>query len=123
MIVTEVNSGPKAAYALTGTVLTLSVPEVGSISVDLAEGQQELQRLIDISLDRGYQRLAEGIGAWTVATIVIPPIESEVYETDEVDPETGQPIVGVHRLPLDMSKVQLHLWGLPMSLSNTEEEI
>ncbi|WPZ18928.1 AAA family ATPase [Geobacillus subterraneus] len=123
MIVTEVNSGPKAAYALTGTVLTLSVPEVGSVSVDLAEGQQELQRLIDISLDRGYQRLAEGIGAWTVATIVIPPIESEVYETDEVDPETGQPIVGVRRLPLDMSKVQLHLWGLPMSLSNTEEEI
>ncbi|KYD24626.1 hypothetical protein [Parageobacillus toebii] len=123
MIVTEVNSGPKAAYALTGTVLTLSVPEVGSVSVDLAEGQQELQRLIDISLDRGYQHLAEGIGAWTVATIVIPPIESEVYETDEVDPETGQPIVGVRRLPLDMSKVQLHLWGLPMSLSNTEEEI
>lgn len=122
MIVTEVNSGSKAAYALNGTTLTLSVPGVGSVSIDLAERQQDLQRMIDISLDRGYQRLVEGVGAWTIATIVIPPIEWEVYDAGGVDQE-DQSSVGVRRLPLDMSKVQMHLWGLPMSLSNTEEEI
>lgn len=125
MIVSNVNSGPKAEYGLSGTVLTLSVPGAGSISVDLQEKQRAIQRTLDFSLDRSYERIAEGVGSWSVATVKLPSISTEMVDTGEVD-EDGNPVMEERELDLDTSKVELHLWGLPEAISDknqtTEEE-
>lgn len=107
MIISEVNSGRKAEYSLSGTSLT-----VGDTTIDLQERQETVQKVIDISLDRDMTQTREGIGAWYVATIAIPPKERELYDTGEID-EQSNPKMAERDLPLDMSKVELRLWGLP----------
>ncbi|ACV64922.1 hypothetical protein Dtox_4255 [Desulfofarcimen acetoxidans DSM 771] len=121
MIVCNVNSGPKADYSLLGTVLTLSVPEVGSVSVDLQERQGEKKRTVDFCLDKDYQRVAEGVGSWYVATVMVPASEKEMQDTDQVD-EEGNQVQELVVLPLNMSKVELHLWGLPGTISDRLEQ-
>lgn len=123
MIVTDVNTGPKAGYSVSGTDLTVSVPNVGDIVLDLQAKQGQVQESVDISLDRSYSRLVEGIGSWYVASIEVPPAETELYDTGEVD-ENGDPVMAERDLPLDMAKVKLRLWGLPESISslNTNDE-
>jgi len=107
LIISEVNSGRKAEYSLSGTALT-----VGNTTIDLQSKQESVQKVIDISLDRDMAQSREGVGAWYVATIVIPPKERELYDSGEVD-EQGNPKMAERELPLDMSKVELRLWGLP----------
>jgi len=120
MIVTHVNTGPKASYSLHGTELTISVPNIGSITVDLQAKQEQVQKVIDISLDHSFTRLVEGVGSWYVATIEIPPIATELFDTGDVD-ENGNPVMAQRELPLDTSKVKVHLWGLPENISNPKE--
>lgn len=122
MIVQDVNTGEKADYVLDGTNLLVEVPEIGSLDIDLAQKQRETSRTINISLDRNFERLAEGVGAWYIANIKIPGIEYEVVDTGEVD-EDGNPVMEKNRLPLDTSKVELHLWGFPETLSEKINEI
>lgn len=121
MIIANVNSGRKAEYSLSGTNLTVDVPEVGSLTVDLQDKQQENKRTVNISLDKSYDRFAEGVGAWYVANIIVPGKSYELVDTGEVD-EEGEPIMKRETLPLDMSKVELHLWGLPESVSEKIKE-
>lgn len=116
MIISEVSRGKKAPYSVAGTVLT-----VGSVTIDLQERQQSVQRVIDVCLDNQLQTMAEGLGAWYVATIVVPPIERELYDTGEVDDE-GNPVMAERNRPLDMSKVQLRLWGLPANYGQEQQD-
>lgn len=107
MIISEVSQGQKATYTVVGTVLT-----VGNVSVDLQARQMDTQRVIDICLDNQLKTMAEGLGAWYVATIVVPPIERELYDTGTVD-ERGNAVMAERILPLNMDKVELRLWGMP----------
>lgn len=121
MLMFSVNSGIKAGCSLDGNSLDIFVPGVGSLNIDLQEKQKENRRTINISLDRNYERLAEGVGSWYVANIIIPGVDYELVDTGEVD-ENGIPIMEKTALPLDTSKVELHLWGLPESLSEIVQE-
>ncbi len=121
MIVRSVNSGPKAGYSVSGTELTVNVPDVGSLTVDLQEKQQDNKRTLDFSLDKDYDRVAEGVGSWYVATVVVPAAEKELQDTGQVDEEEN-PIMEEVALPLDMDKVELHLWGLYGAVSDKVEE-
>ena len=122
MIVQNVNSGEKANYEVSGTELKIEVPEIGDLTLDLQEKQKETSRTINVSLDRNFERLAQGVGAWYIANIKIPGAEYEVVDTGEED-EEGNSITEKERLPLDTSKVELHLWGFPETLSEKIEEI
>jgi hypothetical protein len=112
MIIQNVNAGPKAVCSVEGTVLTVEVPGVDSLAIDLQAKQADVIKTVDVSLGQDYKKLAEGVGSWYVAHIVIPPEEKEVYDTGGLDAE-GKPIMAVRTLPLDMAKVVVHLWGLP----------
>ena len=101
MIVTHLNNGRKAEFTVDGTVLT-----IGSLSIDLAERQTDVQRIIDVCLDNGYTTIQEGVGAWYVATIIIPPREYQLVKND--NDETS-----IVPTSLDMSKVEIRLWALP----------
>ena len=101
MIVTHLNSGRKAEFTIDGTVLT-----IGSLSIDLAERQTDVQRIIDVCLDYGYTTLQEGVGAWYVATVIVPPQEYQLVEN-----ESGE--TNVVPTPLDTGKVEIRLWALP----------
>ena len=101
MIVTHLNSGRKAEFTVDGTVLT-----IGSLSIDLQERQGDVQRVIDVCLDTTYATIQEGVGAWYVATIIIPPREYQLVENDNGE-------TSIVPMSLDMSKVEIRLWALP----------
>lgn len=122
MIVQNVNSGEKADYTLSGTELTIKVPGIGELTIDLAKKQKAADRTLNISLDRNFTRLAEGVGAWYIANIQIPGERYELIDTGEEDNE-GKSVMEKEELPLDISKVELHLWGFPETLSEKIEEI
>jgi len=107
MIITSLNEGPKVDYSVDGTVLTIQ-----GIAIDLTARQRDVQNVMDVSLGADLTNAAEGVGAWYVATIVIPPREYELVDSGQVD-EQGYPIMVPQVLPLDMSKVELRLWALP----------
>lgn len=115
MIIVHLNDGPKAEFSLSGTVLT-----VHGVSVDLAQRQRDTRTVVDISLGADLKTAAEGVGSWYVATIVIPPREYELVEVG-LD-ENGQPIEEPRPLPIDLSKVELRLWGLPQSAVDAGDE-
>ncbi len=119
MIISNVNSGLKAGYSVSGAELTVDVPEVGSLTIDLQEKQRDNKRTIDLSLDRSYDRLIEGTGPWYVSTVVVPGKERELVDTGEV--EEGEPVMEEVVLPLDMTKVEMYLWGLPETVSEKIE--
>ena len=119
MIITEINQGPKATYSLQGKVLTIG----GQVSIDLQERQSDLQKVIDICLDNQLQTMREGLGAWYVATIVIPPKQRQLVDSGEVD-EEGNPQMKEEDLPIDLTKVELRLWTLPTGYEvETTEEV
>lgn len=101
MIITHLNSGRKAEFTLEGTTLN-----IGSLSIDLQERQSDVQRVIDVCLDTTYTTVQEGVGAWYVATIIIPPQEYQLIED-----ESGE--MSISPMPLDMNKVEIRLWALP----------
>lgn len=101
MIITHLNSGRKAKFTVDGTVLT-----IGSLSIDLAERQTDVQRVIDVCLDTTYTTVQEGVGAWYVATIIIPPREYQLVENESSE-------TSVVPMPLDIGKVEIRLWALP----------
>lgn len=123
MKVLNVNNGQKANYDLNGTQLTLSTPSAGSLTVDLAARQKDVRNTVDISLNNDFTGIAEGVGSWYVANIIIPAKEVEVYDTGEVD-EEGEPVTDVRDLPLDTNDVVLNLWGLPenATVTNNNDE-
>jgi hypothetical protein len=118
MIITEMNQGPKAAYSLQGTVLTIG----DQVSIDLQERQSDVQKVIDVCLDNQLQTMREGIGAWYVATIIIPPKQRELVPSGEQD-EDGNDILIERERELDMSKVELRLWALPNGYGESVEHV
>jgi len=116
MIISEVSQGPKAPYSVEGTVLT-----VGTVSIDLQTRQKSVQNVIDICLDNQLKTMAEGLGAWYVATIVIPPRQRQLVPTGELD-DNDNPIMVEQDMPLDISRVELRLWGLPHNYFSQESD-
>ena len=121
MIIQNVNGGPKAVCSISGTVLTVEVPGVDSLAIDLQPKQTDVLTKIDVSLGRNYEKLAEGVGSWYVAHITLPPVEKELYESDRLD-ENGKPEMVLVTMPLDMNSVVVHLWGLPETAVVNEED-
>lgn len=101
MIITHLNNGRKAKFTLEGTTLN-----IGSLSINLQERQGDVQRVIDICLDTTYATVQEGVGAWYVATIIIPPREYQLAKNDNGE-------TSIVPMSLDVSKVEIRLWALP----------
>ena len=78
----------------------------GQVSIDLQEIQSDVQKVIDICLDNQLQTMREGIGAWYVATIIIPPREYRLAKNDNGE-------TSIVPTSLDVSKVEIRLWALP----------
>lgn len=107
MIISRASNGPKAEYSLNGTVLT-----VGTVEIDLQEKQRTTERVIDICLDNQLQTMREGLSAWYVANVIIPPKKYSLQPSEEKDEDGNNQMVEV-ALPVDPSQVELRLWGLP----------
>lgn len=105
MRVVHLNEGPKAAFQLEGTVLS-----VHGVAIDLAARQRDVQTVIDLSLAGDLKTVVEGVGAWYVATVVIP---ARSYHLVDCIGEDGQPAQRLEPLPLDVNEVELRLWALP----------
>ena len=104
MIISKVAAGETAAFSLRSGVLKIE----GQVEIPLAERQEENERVIDVCLDNDLLRVREGLGAWYVATVVVPAREYE-YVEGETDEEPGELVA----IPLDTKKVKLVLWPLP----------
>lgn len=116
MIITEINEGKKVDYKLNGKVLTIG----NQVSIDLQARQSDVQKVIDVCLDNQLQTMRECLGAWYVATIVIPPKQRELVTSGEKD-EAGNDILVERDRELDTSLVELRLWALPVGYGETAE--
>ncbi|WP_404274343.1 AAA family ATPase [Exiguobacterium undae] len=101
MIIQKVAAGETVAFSLRNGVLRFE----DQVEIDLAARQGDIDRTIDVCLDNSLETMREGLGAWYVATIIVPACQQEYVENDE-----GGEVVD---LPLDMKKVVLNLWPLP----------
>lgn len=120
MIITHVNDGKKADYSLSGKVLT-----VGDVSINLEEKQRTNQRVIDICLDRNLEVMHEGLSSWYVANVILPAKKYSFQPTGEKDEEENDAMEEVES-PIDISQVEVRLWGLPPQYFenvNQEEEL
>lgn len=50
---------------------------------------------------------------WQMAEFLVPDIEYEEIETEEIDPITNEPIIQRNALPLDLEKTEIETWHLP----------
>lgn len=103
MIIQKVAAGETVAFSLSDGVLRFE----DQVEIDLAARQGDIDRTIDVCLDNSLETMREGLGAWYVATIIVPARQQEYVENDE-----GGEIVD---LPLNMKKVVLNLWPLPQA--------
>nr|WP_211161901.1 AAA family ATPase [Heyndrickxia coagulans] len=94
---------------------------VGDVTIDLQARQTSEQRVIDICLDNQLKTMAEGLGAWYVANIIIPPKQKELINTGRQDEHENEIMEEVER-PLDMNGVELRLWGLPANYGQNLEK-
>ncbi|MEN1969036.1 AAA family ATPase [Lentibacillus sp. N15] len=117
MIITSANSGRKANYSLSGTKLTIE----NQITIDLQDKERTVERVIDVCLDRQLVTIREGLGAWYVANIIIPPRRYSYQPSGEKD-ENDEKIMEEVELPVDPSLVELRLWGLPTQYFENEDE-
>lgn len=101
MIIQKVAAGETVAFSLRNGVLRFE----DQVEIDLVARQGDIDRTIDVCLDNSLETMREGLGAWYVATIIVPARQQEYIESDE-----GGEVVD---LPLDMQKVILNLWPLP----------
>lgn len=101
MIIQKVAAGETVAFSLSDGVLRFE----NQVEIDLAARQGDVDRTIDVCLDNSLETMREGLGAWYVATIIVPARQQEYVENDE-----GGEVID---LPLDMKKVVLNLWPLP----------
>lgn len=114
MIITEINEGKKANYKLEDKVLTIG----DQVSINLQDRQSDTQKVIDICLDNQLQTMREGLGAWYVATIIIPPKQRELVPSGE----EGNDILIERERELDTSLVEFRLWALPVGYGERPNE-
>ncbi|MHC8516976.1 AAA family ATPase [Sporosarcina sp. ITBMC105] len=107
MIITNVNEGRKVKFNLSGKVLFID----NKVSINLESKQRDVQHVVDVCLDNQLKTMREGLGAWYVATIVIPARQYEMVPDGE-DTEGNMQYKRVVR-PLDVTQVELRLWALP----------
>ena len=117
MIITYVNEGEKAKVGLSGTTLKIG----GQVSIDLASKQKDVQHVVDVCLDNQLETMREGLGAWYVATIVIPARQYEFIPDGE--DEDGEMQYKRVKRALDLSTIELRLWALPESYGQTNEVV
>lgn len=117
MIITNANNGPKAKYSLSGNKLTIE----DSVTIDLQERQRTNERVIDVCLDRNLDRLREGLSAWYVANVIIPAKRYSFQPSGEID-ENGDDVMEEVELPVELSQVELRLWGLPAQYFDNQEQ-
>lgn len=110
MIIQKVAAGETVAFSLRNGVLRFE----DQVEIDLAARQGDIDRTIDVCLDNSLETMREGLGAWYVATIIVPARQQEYVENDE-----GGEVVD---LPLDMKKVVLNLWPLPQVYLERKQE-
>lgn len=101
MQIIEQCKGTKISYRIEGTKIIFDE----KLEVDLEAEQNDVQKIVDISLNKEGQ-LVKGLDEWYIANIVIPPREYE-YSTNENGEQT------ITALPVNMDKVVLVLWALP----------
>lgn len=129
MKVTELNEGKKIAYAVKKTVLTL---DGGRIALDLQKYQKDYPVTLDFMTDGEGNVLINNFDSLRayVAEVRLPAYETETVEvpdeTDTTEMETAdaeeagiapadagkRTKTETHRLPLDMSKVELDLFSI-----------
>jgi hypothetical protein len=97
----EQNEGAKIGYTVEGARITFD----GKLTVDLEAEQEDVQKIVDVSLDN-EGNLIQGVGQWYVANIIIPPREYSIIEN-----ENGEQTITA--LPVNREKVVLILWTLP----------
>ncbi|MFN8682762.1 hypothetical protein ACDP63_16710 [Paracoccus sp. P2] len=116
MNIVHLNEGAKLAFELEGCVLTLG----GTLTINLAEEQQDTERVISVFADAAGQPELEGDAY--AALIIIPPrryVDEEVTET--VEGEEVTQIVPVPQ-PCQADAVTLQLWALPENPETPEQE-
>lgn len=116
MIISHASDGSKASYSLSGTKLT-----VGDVTVDLQTKQRTTERVIDICLDNQLETMREGLSAWYVANIIIPAKKYSFQPSGDKDEEGNDQMIEVE-LPVDVSQVELRLWGLPPQYFQNQED-
>lgn len=100
-------AGNHPPVALAGTVLT-----VDGHAIDLAQRQQDVATIIDLSLGTDGA-IVEGKGqGWYAANIVIPPATYTEVDTGTKDAD-GNPIIGRQKNALNTDLVTINLWALP----------
>lgn len=107
MQIIEQNEGVKIGYTVEGARITFD----GKLTVDLEAEQEDVQKIVDVSLDKD-DNLIRGVGEWYVANIVIPPREYIIEN------ENGEQTITT--LPVNMDKVVLILWALPNNIGGVE---
>ena len=117
MIITNVNEGTKAKVGLSGTTLKIG----GQVFIDLASKQKDVQHVVDVCLDNQLETMREGLGAWYVATIVIPARQYEFVPDGEDD--KGEIQYKRAERALDLSSVELRLWALPEGYGQAKETL
>lgn len=109
MNITEQNEGTKINYTVNSSTIVFDE----TISMNLAKYQKDVQNEIDICLDEDMQ-LTTGLGKWFVANIILPPKEYQEVDTGVKDSD-GNEIYNRVTSPLNMDKVTLILWTLPVN--------
>lgn len=109
MIVEEKNEGKKINYVVNSTTILFD----DALSINLAKYQKDQENIIDVCLDEDMQ-LTTGLGKWYVANIIIPPRTYNQVDTGTKDSQ-GNEIYNRVADPLNMDKVTLTLWTLPVN--------
>ena len=112
MRIQHVNTGKKAKYKVSRTLLQLAVEGAEPITLDLDGELRDVAAVVDVSLNQGFTKLERGVGNWYVASVKIPAREYDLVDTGEVD-EEGWPIYQEEALGVNMRDVVLCLWGVP----------
>jgi hypothetical protein len=117
MQVIEMNEGSKISYIIdeVNKVITFQKEEQ-EISINLENEQADVEKVIDISLDK-QNALKLGVDKWYVANIVIPPIKYEMIDTGELN-EQGDLILQEMKSPLNMDDIKLILWNIQEKTEN-----
>lgn len=99
MQIKTVGQGPHPDFSIAAAIVT-----VAGIAIDTEARQDEGQSVIDIRQSSGTAQ--EGGEGYQLATIVIPPRDYELIESESEGEEGGER----KALPLDTRRVTVTIW-------------
>ena len=97
--------GPHVDVSIDQALVTISGNQY-----DTETRQEDSDQVIDLRAD-SYGAVVEGGAGHQVASIRIPPYQTEEVNTGETD-EEGNPIIERNRLPINPDQVVITLWTL-----------